>query len=278
MRRSWAMALVAGMVVLAACGGGGGSSGDRLDQTEVISGCKIQPNTSCAGANLSGANLRNAELNNSNLQHVYLAGADLSNADLRSSNLTGAVITNADLRGADLSKTNLTNAILTGSDLTDAYFRGATTNGDIFAGTIRCRTTRPDGTVDNASCAGPTPSTTTTTKPAQTTTRPTTRPTTPTTRPTPPTTSPGPPPPCTLTTLQAAYVAKYGLPPDGTTFTINACVGGYAGTNLDNPSIGTVFAVYIAQGSSWVALNEGSAGVCVGLGIPPAIAEQIGCV
>ena len=84
--------------------------------------------------------------------------------------------------------------------------------------------------------------------------------------------------PCTLNTLQTAYVAKFGLPPDGTTFTINACVGGYAGTNLDNPSIGTVFVVYQAQGSSWVALNEGTAGVCNGLGIPPTVAEQIGCV
>jgi hypothetical protein len=230
--------------------------------------------------NLSGANLRNAELNNSNLQRIYLAGADLANADLRSSNLTGAVITNADLRDADLSKTNLNNVLLTGSDLTDTYFRGATTNRDIFAGTIRCRTTRPDGTIDNTSCAGPTPSTTTTTKPSPTTTRSTrpTPPTTPTTRPTPPTTSPGPPPPCTMSTLQAAYVAKYGLPPDGTTFTINACVGGYAGTNLANPDIGSIFVVYQAHGSNWLALNEGTAGVCDGLGIPPAVAGQIGCV
>jgi hypothetical protein len=53
---------------------------------------------------------------------------------------------------------------------------------------------------------------------------------------------------------------------------------GYAGTNLDNPDIGPIFVVYRAQGSSWLALNEGSAGVCDGLGIPPAVAEQIGCV
>jgi hypothetical protein len=276
MRRSWAITLVAGLAVLAACGGGG-SSADRNDQTEVISGCKIQPNTSCVGANLSGANLRNAELNNSNLQRVYLAGADLANADLHSSNLTSAVITNADLRGADLSKTNLNFVLLTGSDLTDAYLRGASTNRDILAGTIRCRTTRPDGTIDNTNCAGPTPSTTPTTKPAPTTTK-ATRPTPPTTRPTPPTTTPGPPPPCTLSTLQAAYVAKYGLPPNGTTFTINACVGGYAGTNLANPDIGPIFVVYQAQGSNWVARNEGSAGVCDGLGIPPTVAAEIGCV
>jgi Pentapeptide repeats (8 copies) len=244
----------------------------RTEQLEPATRARGSAHLWCAGRLPCGA------------QDVYLAGADLANADLRSSNLTGAVITNADLRDADLSKTNLNNVLLTGSDLTDTYLRGATTNGDILAGTIRCRTTRPDGTIDNTSCAGPMPSTTTTTKPSPTTTRstrptpPTTRPTPPTTRPTPPTTTPGPPPPCTLSTLQAAYAAKYGLPPDGTTFTINACVGGYAGTNLDNPDIGSIFVAYQAQGSNWLALNEGSAGVCDGLGIPPAVAEQIGCV
>jgi hypothetical protein len=149
----------------------------------------------------------------------------------------------------------------------------------VLAGTIRCRTTRPDGTIDSTSCASPTPTTapptTTTTKPAP---PPKTRPTPPTTRPTPPTTSPVPPPPCTLNALQSAYVAKFGFPPDGTTFTINACVGGYAGTNLQNPSIGLTFAFYQARGSIWVALNEGSAGVCDGFNIPPAVAQQIGCV
>lgn len=268
--------------MLAACGGGSSTTPDRNDSTRVIDGCKIKPNTSCVGANLSGADLRNAELNGSNLQRVYLAGADLSGVDLRSSNLTGAVITNADVRGGDLSKTNLDNVNLTGSDLTDAYLRGALTNTNLLAGTVRCRTTRPDGTIDNTSCASPTPTsapTTTTTKPKPKPTPPTTRrPTPPTTRPTPPTTIPGPPPACTLSLLQSAYVAKFGLPPDGTTFTITACVGGYAGTNLDNPNFGTVFAVYQTAGSVWVALNEGSAGVCDGLGIPPAVAQQIGCI
>jgi hypothetical protein len=273
---------VVGALVLAACGGG---SGDRDDSTKVISGCRIEPNTSCAGKNLAGADLRDAELNGSDLRFVYLAGADLSGADLRRANLEGAVVTNANLRSADVSKAHLDNVNLTGSDLTDAYFRGATTNKDVFAGTIRCRTTLPDGAVSSVSCTAPAPTTapppTTTTKPATTTTK---RPTPPTTRPPPPTTPPTPPttgapaPACTLNLLQAAYVAKFGIPPNDTTFAIHACAGGYAGTDLFNPSIGPAFAVYQAQGSTWVALNTGTAGVCDGFGIPPAVAEQIGCV
>ncbi len=283
MRRGAALGLAAGLIVLAACGGGGSTvKADRDDGVRVIGGCKIQPRTSCPGANLAGAELRNAELNNSDLQRVDLAGADLSASDLRSSNLSSAVITNANLRSADLSKSNLSGVNLTGSDLTDAYLRGAVTNHDIFQATIRCRTTKPDGSIDNTSCPVVTttaaPGTTTTTKPKSKSSTSTTRPAPPTTAPAPPTTAPAPHPPCTLNVLQAAYVAKFGLPPDGTTFSITACVGGYAGTNLDNPNVGSAFAVYQAQGSTWIALNVGSSGVCDGLNIPPAVAQQIGCV
>jgi hypothetical protein len=282
-RRGLPVGLLIGMLLLAACGGGGTT--DLDDGTRVISGCRIEPHTTCVGKNLAGANLANAELNNSNLSFAYLAGANLAGADLRSANLEGAVITNADLRSADVSKAHLANTNLTGSNLTDAYFRSASTNKDIFAATVRCRTTLPDGSIDSVSCVPPPPAappaTTTTTKPATTTTKrptpPTTRPTPPTTHPPPPTTAPVPPA-CTVTALQAAYVAKFGLPPDGTTFAIHACAGGYAGTDLANPTIGPSFAVYQAQGSTWVALNTGTSGVCDGLGIPPAVAEQIGCV
>jgi hypothetical protein len=278
--RGWFVGLVAGLLVLAACGGG---TSDRDDGTKVISGCRIQPNTSCVGKNLAGADLRNAELNGSNLQHVYLAGADLGGADLRGANLDGAVITNADLRSADFSKSRLENVNLTGSDLTDSYFRLAVTNNN-FGGTIRCRTTLPNGAIDSVSCTAPPPTTapptTTTTRPGTTTTRkptpPTTRPTPPTTRPTPPTTT-APPPACSQNLLLAAYVAKFGQLPDNTTFQIHACVGAYAGTDLSNPSFGPAFAVYQAQGSTWVALNTGNSAVCNGFNIPAAIAQQIGC-
>lgn len=275
--RGWASVLVVLAVAgLAACGGR--SSGDRDDGVLTIAGCQIQPKTSCVAANLSGASLRGAELNSSNLERSTLAHSDLSDADLRSANLTSTLITNADLRGTDLSKAKLDGANLTGSNLTDAYLRGAVTNHDVLAGTIRCRTTRPDGAIDNTSCP-PTPASTTT-SPTTTTMKPgpkPTAPTTTTTKPPPPTTA-APAPPCALNLLQAGYVAKFGLPPDGTTFSLTACVSGYAGTNLSNPDIGNAFAVYRVQGSSWVALNVGSTGVCDNLGIPPLVQQQIGCV
>ncbi|HEV2309013.1 MAG TPA: pentapeptide repeat-containing protein [Acidimicrobiia bacterium] len=279
MRRMVVVAAL-GALVLAACGGGSTST------VQTIGGCKIESHTSCPGANLSGADLRGATLDHSNLARVALEGADLSDSSLPGTNLSSAVITNVDLRRANLAETNLTLANLTGSDLTDANLKGAkTTPGvDIFATAIRCRTVLPNGTIDNTSCSFPLPTTTKpttpTTKPSKPTT-PTTRkpppPTTPTTKPTPPTTQP-PQPPCTVDQLQAAYIAQFGNPPDGTTFSLTACAGGFGGTNIANPNTGPAFAVYQIQGTMWVALNVGSADVCSGYNIPPNIQTAIGCV
>jgi hypothetical protein len=277
--RRMLVAVALGALVLAACGGG--SSGSSV---QTIGGCKIESHTSCPGANLSGADLRGATLDHSNLARVALEGADLSDSNLQGATLSSAVITNVDLRRANLSQTNLTLANLTGSDLTDATLKGATTTPgeNIFSTTIRCRTILPNGTTDNTSCSFPLP--TTTVKPTTPTTPTTKKPTTPTTRPTPPTTRPTPPttappqPPCTVDQLQAAYVAQFGPPPDGTTFSLTACAGGFGGTNLANPNTGPAFAVYQVQGSAWVALNVGSADVCSGYNIPPGVQAAIGCV
>jgi hypothetical protein len=275
--------LAAGALVLAACGGGSTPS------VTTIGGCKIQSHTSCPGANLSGADLRGVTLDHSNLSRVAFEGADLSAANLSSSDLESAVLTNATLDRTNLSNTKLNQANFTGADLTDATLRGATTTANVnqFAATIRCRTVLPNGTIDNTSCSFPLPTSTTTTtkpKPKPTTTTakkkpapPTTRPAPPTTRPTPPTTAPAPPA-CTVDLLQTAYVAQFGPPPPGTTFTVTGCAGGYGGTTVANPNTGPAFAVYQVQGSTWVALNVGTSGVCDNLGIPPAIQTAIGCI
>ena len=186
-----------------------------------------------------------------------------------------AVITNANLSHADLANTKLHGVNLTGSVLTGATFRGAHTNSHrLFAATYRCHTTIPNGSIDNASCSkAPPPAP----PPAPPTPVPPTAPP-PTTPPTTPPTNGPLPPPCSLSVLEAAYTAKFGPAPDGTTFAITACAGGYAGTNLANPDVGSAFAVYQTQGSTWVALSVGTEGVCDGLGIPADVQHEIGCV
>ena len=271
---------IVAMLALAACGGGTSSTvkpaptsttaaptPTSTDLTRVVGSCRILPKTSCAGASLRGADLHQADLSDADLQRVDLGGANLSGANLRGADLTSAVITNANLSHADLANTKLHNVNLTGSVLAGATFRGASTNNhNLFAATYRCHTTIPNG-----SKPPPPPPTAPPTPVPPTSGPPPTPPTTP------PTTTPAPPP-CTLTVLEAAYTAKFGPAPDGTTFAITACVGGYAGTNLANPDIGSAFAVYQTQGSTWVALSVGTEGVCDGLGIPPDVQHEIRCV
>ena len=75
---------------------------------------------------------RLCDLTNANLEAMDLHGADLYYATL-----TGANLSKADLSQADLSGANLT-----GVDLREANLRGA----------ILCKTTMPDGVIDNSSC------------------------------------------------------------------------------------------------------------------------------
>src|SRR5438874_414278 len=71
-----------------------------------------------------------------------LSGMDFSGADL-----TKAVLARSDLRKADLSGAKLADADLYLADLTGASLDGAKTDTARF-----CRTTMPDGTVNNKSC------------------------------------------------------------------------------------------------------------------------------
>jgi uncharacterized protein YjbI with pentapeptide repeats len=91
----------------------------------------------CPGCDLSSQNLR--------IQ-------DLSNADLSNANLSETDFRNANLSNANLSNANLQGTVLSGTDLTDANLTGATmlNNG---VGYIYCRTTLPNGQVDNSDCS-----------------------------------------------------------------------------------------------------------------------------
>ncbi len=79
------------------------------------------------GANLSGCNLTLANL----------SGKDLYAVNLTDANLTYATLTDANLTYANLTGANLTGAILAGAILRDTLF---------------CRTTMPDGTINNSGC------------------------------------------------------------------------------------------------------------------------------
>jgi hypothetical protein len=63
-------------------------------------------------------------------------------------------LSRANLRGADLTGVNFTRANLSGACLVDADFTGATfANSTNLYNAIFCRTTMPDGSVNNSGCA-----------------------------------------------------------------------------------------------------------------------------
>ncbi len=93
-------------------------------------------------ANLSEANLYVAKLNNSNLQGANLNEADLSGANFSYAILNGANLSNAKLFRAKLREADLYAANLSGANLNMADLRGARF----------CRTTMPDGSINNDDC------------------------------------------------------------------------------------------------------------------------------
>jgi hypothetical protein len=100
------------------------------------------PSTNCTpgkGKNTSRCDFafstvfRNKDVRGSNLSNANFYNADLTGADFRGANLSGGCFINANLTGAKLGSS---------VNLKDAVF---------------CRTTMPDGTIDNSGCDGDTP-------------------------------------------------------------------------------------------------------------------------
>ena len=90
-------------------------------------------------------------------------GANVSQCDLAgysappNLNCTGCNISRANLRDATFRGANFTRANLSGACLVDADFSGATfTNTTNLANAIFCRTTMPDGTVNDSGCGSAT--------------------------------------------------------------------------------------------------------------------------
>ncbi len=96
----------------------------------------------CVDCDLSGVDLTNSFLAGATLFRSNLSGANLTNADL-----FGADLTDVNLTGANLSGANLGNSRLVDANLTDADISGA-----VFDSAIICKTTMPDGKIDNSGC------------------------------------------------------------------------------------------------------------------------------
>ncbi len=92
------------------------------------------------GAVLPKAELRKADLRNADIRGANFRAADLRLADFRNANISGADLRNADLSGADLSGANLFKTNLTGAKLQSVKL---------------CKTTMPNGSMDNTGCGGP---------------------------------------------------------------------------------------------------------------------------
>jgi Pentapeptide repeats (8 copies) len=101
------------------------------------SNCHLRRRNSAGGIRWIGAVLPKAELR----------GADLKNADMRGADMRETDLRQADLRNADFSGANLRNADLRGADLSGAKLYKANLRGAKL-----CRTTMPDGSLDNSGC------------------------------------------------------------------------------------------------------------------------------
>jgi hypothetical protein len=87
------------------------------------------------------------------LQECDFTGSDaLKNVNCAGCIARGISLIGADASGANFRGANLSNACLVGADLTDATFNAATNLG----GAIFCRTTMPNGRVNNSGCGNST--------------------------------------------------------------------------------------------------------------------------
>jgi len=133
----------------------------QLLETKSCDGCDLS-GTSLQRSNLTSANLQRANLRDANLYQANLGYAQLMNTDLQranlheadlfkiylmGSNLSGADLRETDLREADLTGADLREANLTESDLTEANLVGAILERAIF-----CKTTMPNGLINNSDC------------------------------------------------------------------------------------------------------------------------------
>jgi hypothetical protein len=70
---------------------------------KAISGCQLEPGTTCVGANLEDADLSGMDLSGSNFRDANFTGADLRDTNFSNADLDGALFVNANVSGADFA-------------------------------------------------------------------------------------------------------------------------------------------------------------------------------
>jgi len=114
--------------------------------------------TEMQGAFFDEAHLESAILVRTNLQNAVFPGAKLQKTKFFNADLRGADFVAADLRQTSFVKTNLQNANFEQANLQETRFREANLQGATFdndkrlAQALFCRTTMPNGTLNNRDC------------------------------------------------------------------------------------------------------------------------------
>ena len=131
------------------------------DLTDAPLGGRDMRGADFQNANLSGAVLSKANLGErpmekrtlvTNFEDANLRRADFSGANLHMANFTSAYLREANLSGADLGDAVLTNANLKGAVLAGANLKGAKADGAKWDDAKFCKTTMPDGAVNDSGC------------------------------------------------------------------------------------------------------------------------------